>query len=159
MEDLKLNLSRNEFSTSKKVLLWIVGSMFLIGGLWALYMRLVKHDTSVQPGLTVVLLVLSAFMFFVAALATFRKRKHFFYVNDEAISYRYGLVSSSYHSYNWSEIKKVIMKYNQRKAILILNNDKHVTINLNWIQKTNSQIILKHIYFASKNKGLPLTKN
>lgn len=158
MEVLRLNLSRNEFSMSKKVLLWIVGSMFLAAGIWAIYMRFVKKDSSIQPGLTVVLFALSAFLFFIASLASFRKREHFFYVDNETITYRYGLISSRHQSYNWSEIKKIVMKYNQRKAILVFNNDKQVTINLNWINKSNSQIILKHIYYASKYKGLPVTR-
>ncbi len=158
MEALRLNLSSNDFTPAKKALLWIVGSMFLLGGLWSLYMIVAKNDTSIRPGLPVVLFLLSAFVFFVAALASFRKRKQFFHVDDETISYSYGLISSRHRSYKWADIKKLIMKYNQRKAILILNNDKQITINLNWIQKTSSQIILKHLYSASKDKGLPLTR-
>ncbi len=158
MEALRLNLSSNDFTPAKKALLWIVGSMFLLGGLWSLYMIVVRNDASIRPGLPVVLFLLSAFVFFIAALASFRKRKQFFHVDDETISYQYGLISSRHHSYHWSDIKKLIMKYNQRKAILILNNDKQIVINLNWIQKTRSQIILKHLYSASKDKGLPLSR-
>jgi hypothetical protein len=158
MEALRLNLSRNDFTPAKKALLWIVGSMFLIGGLWSLYMLVVKQDSSIRPGLPVVLFLLSGFVFFVAALASFRKKKHFFHVDDDTISYRYGLISSRYRSCNWADIKKIIIKYNQRKAILILNNDKHILVNLNWIQKTSSQVILKHLYAASKNKGLAIAR-
>jgi len=158
MEALRLNLSSNDFTPAKKALLWIVGSMFLLGGIWSLYMIAAGNDSTIRPGLPVVLFLLSAFVFFVAALASFRKSKQFFHVDDETISYRYGLISSRHHSHNWSDIQKVIIKYNQRKAILMLNNNKQVTINLNWIQKTSSQIILKHLYSASKERGIHLSR-
>lgn len=158
MEELKLKLSRNEFSTGRKALLWIAGTLFLAGGLWNIYMKVVKHDETVQVGLTIALFTISAFIFFLATLASVRKRNHFFYVNSDSISYRYGLLFPRHRSHNWSDIKEVIMKYNQRKAIFVLNNDKQVVINLNWIQRTNSKIILKHIYYESRNRGLPVRK-
>jgi len=158
MEDLKLNLSKNEFSTGRKTLLWIVGSLFLFGGLWDLYMKLVKHDGTVQVGLTVALFGISAFIFFIAILASGRKRKHFFNVNNESISYRFGLLFPRQRSHKWSDIKEVLMIYRQRKAILVLDNGKKEVLNLNWIQRTNSKIILKHIYYASRIRGLQVKK-
>ena len=158
MEELKLNLSRNEFSTGRKILLWVVATMFLLGGLWDIYMRLVKDDTSVSPGLTVTLFTISAFVFFLAMLASFQKKQHYFNVNNEEISYRYGLIFPSLQNHKWSEIKEIIIKYTQRKVILVMKNKKHVTINLNWIQRTNSKIILKHIYYSSRSIGLPVIR-
>ncbi|MBS0009924.1 MAG: hypothetical protein KFF49_00840 [Bacteroidales bacterium] len=159
MEALKLNLSRNEFSTGRKILLWILGTLFLTGALWSLYVRLAKIDESAEPGLILVLFLISAFIYFIALLATVQKKSHFFHVDEDMISYRYGFFFPGYHKHKWEDISEIIMKYDQRTAMLILNNGKHISINLKWIQKSSSQLILKHIYYTAQNKNLPVIRN
>lgn len=158
MEDLRLNLSKNEFSKARKILLWVLASLFALGGAWDLYLKLIKHDYSAQIGLTVILFAISGFIFFIAVLASVTRKDHYFKVDNDHISYRYGLIFARQHSYNWSEIKNIIMRYKERKAILVLENGKQETINLNWVKRTNSTTILKHIYYLSKKLNIPVTR-
>ncbi len=158
MENLNLNLSENEFSKSRKVLLWIIGLLFFSGAIWSLYLKLFKHDTSVTAGLIVVLCAISAFVFFIAALASAKKKDHYFNIGDDIISYRYGLVFAKHRCHNWSEIKEIIMQYNLRRAIVIKEDDKKRIINLNWINRSSSKVILKHLYYTARKKGIAISK-
>lgn len=158
MENLNLNLSKNEFSKSRRILLWIIGLLFFISTLWSLYLKLWAHDTSVTTGLIIILFLISAFLCFIASLASARKEDHYFNINHDEISYRYGLMFSKQRKHTWEEIKEIIIRYNLRKAIIINVNDNKKTINLNWINKTSAKTILKHLYYISRKKGIPISK-
>lgn len=158
MENLTLNLSKNEFSKSRKILLWLIGLLFLSGTFWSLYLKLYKHDTSVTTVLIIVLFGISAFVFFIASLASVKKKDHYFNIDDSTISYRYGLVFSKSRSHSWPEIKEIIIHYNLRKATIITGDDKKKSINLNWINRSSSSVILKHIYYSARKKGIPVSK-
>lgn len=158
MENLNLNLSKNEFSKSRKILLWAIGLLFLSGAIWSLYLELFKHDTSVTAGLIIVLFAISAFIFFIASLASLNREDHYFIIDNDKISYRYGLLFSKHRTHNWPEVKEIIIQYNLRKATIITADGKRKIINLNWINRTGSKIILKHLYYTSRKIGIPITK-
>ncbi|MDZ7740047.1 MAG: hypothetical protein U5K32_13495 [Bacteroidales bacterium] len=158
MENLNLNLSKNEFSKSRKILLWIIGLLFFSGAIWSLYLKLYKDDSSVTAGLIVVLFAISSFIFFIAALASVKKKNHYFIIDNDRISYRYGLVFSKQRSLNWSEIKEIIIQYNLRKATIITGDDKQKFINLNWINHSSARAILKHLYYTARKKNISISK-
>ncbi len=138
--------------------MWIIGLLFFSGTIWSLYLKLFRHDTSVTTGLIIVLFGISAFVFFIAALASVKKKDHYFIIDADKISYRYGLVFPKHRNHNWSGIKEIIMQYNLRQAIIISEDDKKKIINLNWINRTSSKIILKHLYYTARKKDIPISK-
>lgn len=158
MENLNLNLSKNEFSKSRKILLWIIGLLFFSGAIWSLYLGLYMHDTSVTAGLIVVLFAISAFIFFIATLASVKKKDHYFIIDANKMSYRYGLIFPKHRSHNWSEIKEIIIQYKLRKATIITGDDKQKIINLNWINHSSARAILKHLYYTARKKDISISK-
>ena len=158
MEDLSINLSKNEFSTGRKILLWIVATLFLGIGIWDLYLNLVKHDTSVNAGLTVVLFTISVFMYFIALLATLKRKEHYFKITNNSISYRYGLLFPKHHDHSWEKIEKVRIPKDAKKTILVLKTGKDEHINLTWVEKNNARIIRRHIYYSAKKRSIPIIR-
>ena len=85
MENLFYNLSEEEFSKSKKVMLWIFASFFFIAGLATILMS-IFFDSSINPGVSAAPFGISLVSGFIAWMATFSKTDHFFLINDEKIA-------------------------------------------------------------------------
>jgi len=158
MEDLNFNLSQEEFSKGRKILLWILATFFTGIGLWDLYLKIFKHDSYAKITLTVILLVLGAFVYFIAALATMKRKQHHFIVDNNHIDYRYGLLFTTHHNYKWDDIEIVYMPPHTKKTILELKNGHKTHINLTWIERNKSRIIRKHIYYSAKARGIKIIK-
>jgi len=158
MDDLYYNLSKEEFSKGRKTLLWIIASLFAMIGLWDLYLKIFKHDTNTSFGLTVVLFTISGFIFFVALLATMKRKEHFFKVDNEIISYHFGLLFPTHHTYRWEDIDKIYMPSQQKTTTLVLKDGHVIHINLTWIEKNKSRLIRRHIYYAAKRRNIDVLK-
>lgn len=158
MEDLYFNLSKEEFSKGRKILLWIISIAATAVTLFVIYLRFVIFDPNATLGLLVVLAGTTTFFYLIAILATAKRKEHFFKINNELISYRYGLMFQKQQSYNWSDIKEVYFPPHSKKTALVLNDGKVVIINLTWIENNKSRMIRKHIFYTAKSKGLTLHK-
>lgn len=140
MDDLYFNLASEEFSKSRKILIWIIAILTALVAAWDSYLKFFKHDASADLGLTFTLYGITIFLFSIAILATIKRKEHFFKVDREKISYHYGLIFPSHKTFEWSEIKKVYMPPHSKNAVLILHNDKDVHINLTWVEKISREI-------------------
>lgn len=158
MDDLYFNLASEEFSKSRKILIWIIAILAALMTAWDSYLKFFKHDTYADLGLTFSLYGVTIFLFAIAILSTKKRKEHFFKIDRENISYHYGLIFPSHRSYAWTEIKKVYMPTHSKNTVLILNNDKPVHINLTWVERNKSRIIRKHIYYTAKERGIDLIK-
>jgi hypothetical protein len=154
MEKLYFNLSEEEFTKSRKVLLWIFVGIFFAG---ALYVGLLSpllgiHD--IEPSLCIAPLGISIIVGIIAIFATVKRKNIFFSVDDDRIEFRYGLLRPQKHSFAWADIKELDFPRKDKKIKLVFKDDTSFIINLTWLQKKKSSIIRKHIYHAAKEKGL-----
>lgn len=158
MDDLYFNLASEEFSKSRKILIWVMAIMAVLISAWDSYLKFFKHDTYSTFGLTITLYVVTIFLFTIAILSSKKKKEHFFKVNKEIISYHYGLFVPTQRSFVWTDINMVYMPPHSKNSVLILNDGKSIHINLTWVEKNKARIIRKHIYYTAKEKGIEIRK-
>jgi hypothetical protein len=158
MENLYYNLSEEEFSNSRKVLLWGFSGLFFIAGIYILITGLFFHRTTIPPILSAAPFGISFVVAIISSLATFKRKDLFFSVDDNTIEFRYGLLNPKKHHFNWIDIVEIIMPMKQRKALLILKDGTSYVIDLTWLQRKKASIIKKHIYHAARSKNLNVKK-
>jgi hypothetical protein len=158
MENLHFNLSEEEFSKGRKVLLWTFSSLFLLASLYVLIANLAFGYKSIPLFIALITFGISLFVAIIAAFASIRRKDLFFTVDNEKIEFRYGILRARKHSFNWSDIKELILPQKQKKAALLFNDGSSYLINLNWLQRKKSSLIRKYIYIHAKEKNLKIVK-
>lgn len=159
MENLYYNLSEEEFSRGRKILLWIFSLLFFLAGVWIVILNVVFGKTESMP------LVLSAAPFgisiVVGAIALFssmKRKDQYFSLDDEKIEFRFGILAPKKYTYKWSEINELVMPHKQKKAMLHFRDGSFHVIDLTWLQKKKSSLIRKHIYQAAAERQLKVSK-
>ena len=158
MDQLFFNLSEEEFSKSRKVLLWIFVFLFFVAGLYVLTASPVFGHESIHPVISVAPFGISFVVFLIALLATIKRKDLFFLVDEGKIEFRYGIFKPKRHSFAWSEIREMIFPQKQRKIKLILNNGSFYVIELSYLQRKKSTLIRKHIYHAAHQRNINIIK-
>lgn len=158
MESLYYNLSEEEFSPGRKILLWVFAGLFFIGGVAILIKSLVLGHKSIPPILSLAPFGISLVVATIAAFASIKRKDLFFLVDDEKIEFRYGIFNPSMKSFKWSDIKELVMPHKQKKALLHFKDGTKYVIDLTWLQKKKSSHIRKHIYHAARQKDLDVIK-
>jgi hypothetical protein len=158
MEKLYHNLSEEEFSKGRKILLWGFAGLFFLGGVSILISSLVLGHKSIPAILSMAPFGISLVVSIIAGLATFKGTELFFSIDDDKIEFKYGLIRPAKHTFKWSEIRELIMPHKQKKAMLIFKDGSSFVINLTWMQKKKSSHIRKHIYLAAREKNLNVIK-
>jgi hypothetical protein len=158
MEKLNYNLSEEEFSKGRKILLWGFAILFLLAGIYVLFVSLVLDRKSMPVVLAAAPMGISLIVGIIAAFASIKRKDLFFTVDDEKIEFRYGLFRARKHSFKWIDVSELVMPHKQKKAKLILKDGSSFIINLTWLQRKKSSTIRKHIYMAAREKGLPIKK-
>lgn len=159
MEKIYFNLSAEEFSKSRKVLLWIFSGLFFIAGIWVMLLHFVFGHKETIP------LVLSAAPFgisivtgIIATLSSLKGKEQYFSIDNDKLEFSFGILSPRHHSFNWSDIQEVVMPNKQKKAMLHFKNETSFLINLTWLQKTKAALIRKHIYQTASEKQLKVSR-
>lgn len=158
MEDLYFNLSEKEFSKGRKILLWIFGTIFIIIGLWDLYLKIFKHDSYAKIGLTITSLGIGLFVYLIAFLSISGKKGSFFRIDSAGISYRFGLLSPVHREFAWNSIITVYMPPKQKNIFISEKTGIITGIKLAWIEKNRARIIKKHIYYGAKERNIEIVK-
>lgn len=158
MDKLYYNLSEEEFTKGKKTLLWSFASLFFLAGIYVLFVSLVMGHKSIPAILSVAPFGISSVVFIIALLATVKRADMFFLIDDEKIEFRYGLFKPKKYSFNWIDVKNLVMPHKQRKAKLQFKDGSSFIIDLNYLQKRKSSIIRKHIYHVARSKDLEVIK-
>jgi hypothetical protein len=158
MENLYFNLSEEEFSKERKILLWIFAALFLLAGIYIVIANLLFGQKSIHLFIALITFGISLFVALIAAFATIKRKDLFFAVNNEIIEFRFGILNAKKHSFKWIDIKELVMPSKQKKVLLLLNDGSSFLINLNWLQKKKSSLIRKYIYVNAKEKNLKITK-
>jgi len=158
MEKLHFNLSEEEFTKGRKLLLWGFAILFFLAGAWVLISSLVLGHKSIPAVLATAPLGISFVVSIIATLATIKRKDLFFLIDDEKIEFRYGLIKPKKHSFKWADIKDLVMPHQQKKALLHMNDGSSFVIDLTYLQKKKAGLIRKHIYYAAKEKNLNVLK-
>jgi uncharacterized membrane protein YdbT with pleckstrin-like domain len=158
MENLYYNLSEEEFSKGRKLLLWIFAGLFFLAGVFVLMQSILFGQKSISPALSIAPFGISFVVLLIAILSTVKRKDLFFSVDDDKIEFRYGILKAKKHSFKWEDINELIMPHKQRKVVLRLKGNTSFTINLTWLQRRKSSLIRKHIYHAARYKNLNVTK-
>lgn len=158
MEKLYYNLSEEEFSKGRKVLVWGFAAFFLMGGIAVLIVSLVLGHKSIKPILSLAPFGICAAASVVAFLATTKRKNQFFTIDNEKLEFRFGLLRPSSQKILWNDIKEVIIPHRQKKALLRFNNGSSCIIDLTWIQKKKSSHIRRHLFQTAAEKKLKITK-
>ena len=158
MENLYYNLSEEEFSKSRKILLWIFVLLFFLAGVYVLLISLVFGKHSIEPALSIapfgISMIVSVFAFF----GTVKSRNMYFSVDDDKIEFRYGMLSPKKHSFKWDDIQGFKMPGRQKKAMILFKDGSSYVINLTWVQKKKASLIRKNLFYAAKAKNLNVVK-
>jgi len=157
MENLYYNLSEEEFSKSRKILLWIFAILFFIGGVYVL-LTPVFGIHNISPVLSLAPFGISFIVGVIAAFATIKRKDVFFSIDDEKIEFRYGLIKPKKYSFLWTNIKKMVIPHKEKKAKVIFSDGSSYVIDLSYIQRKKSHLIRKHLYQAARNKNLVIEK-
>ena len=158
MEQLYFNLSEEEFTKERKILLWVFATLFFLAGVYVVTAKPLFGHNSIPPILSAAPFGISFIVFLIAALATIKRTDLFFLVDYGKIEFRYGMFRPKRHSYEWTEIKEMVMPHQQRKIKLVFTNNTTYTINLSYLQRKKATIIRKHIYKCAAEKGINILK-
>ena len=158
MENMYYNLSEEEFSGGRKILLWGFASLFFLAGMYVLFVSLILGHKSISPVLSVAPLGISLVVSIIAGFATFKGTDLFLLINNEKIEYKFGIIRPSTHSFNWIDVKEIIMPRKQKKIKLVFIDGSSFVINLTWVQRKKSSLIRKQIFYAAKEKGVYVKK-
>ena len=158
MENLYYNLSEEEFSKGRKILLWVFAGLFFLAGVYVLVISTVFGHKSIPAILSLAPFGISLVVALIAALATIKRKDLFFSVNDDKIEFRYGIINPKLHSFKWIDIKELIMPHKQKKIMLLFKDGSSFVINLTWLQRKKTSHIRKHVFHAARAIDLNVTK-
>ena len=158
MENLYLNLSEEEFSKSRKILLWIFVAAFFLGGVYVLLASPVFGFHEIMPVLSLAPFGIALIVGIITGFATVKRKDRFFLIDEDKIEFRYGLFKPRKKTFLWAGIDKLVMPQKEKKAKLLMKNRTSYIIDLTWIQKKKSSLIRKHIYHAALYKNLNVAK-
>ena len=158
MENLYYNLSEEEFSKGRKILLWGFAALFFFAGVYVLFASLILEQKSIPPVLSVAPFGISLVVSIIAGFATFKGTNLFFTIDMDKIEYKFGMFKPVTHHFNWIDIKELVMPRKQKKVMLVFKDGSKFIINLNWMQRNKSGSIRKHIFHVAREKDLVVTK-
>lgn len=158
MENLFYNLSEEEFSKGRKILLWIFVAAFFIGGVYVLLAGPVFGLYHIKPSLSLAPFGICLIVGIVAAFATIKRDDLFFLVDDTKIEFRYGIIKPKKYSFPWSNIKEMVLPHKERKVRLFFNDGSSFIIDLTWLQRKKSIFIRKHLYQMASAKNIKVVK-
>ena len=92
MENLYYNLSEEEFSKGRKLLIWGFGGLFFISGVFILVKSMIVGNEAFPAILALAPFGISLIVFSVATLATIKRKDLFFSIDDDEIAFRYGIL-------------------------------------------------------------------
>ena len=158
MENLYYNLSEEEFSKGRKVLLWGFAALFFLAGGYILFVSLILGEKSISPVLSVAPFGISLIVSIIAGFATFKGTNLFFSIDMDKIEYKFGMFKPVTHNFNWIDIKELVMPRKQKKVMLVFKDGSTFVINLNWMKRNKSSGIRKHIFHVAREKDLVVKK-
>src|SRR5450759_4091406 len=94
MESFYYNLSEEEFSGGRKVLLWGFAALFFLAGVYILIVSLGLGQKSIPAVLSVAPFGISLVVAIIAGFATFKGADLFFSIDKDKIEYKFGMIKT-----------------------------------------------------------------
>jgi hypothetical protein len=158
MEKLYYNLSEEEFSKGRKILLWIFVAAFFIGGVYVAMLSPVFGVKHINPALSIAPFGISLIVGIIALFATIKRKDLFFLIDNDKIEFRYGLIRPKKYSFLWADVKEFVIPHKERKTKLVFRDGSSYIIDLTWLQRKKSSHIKKHLYQTAKDRNLNILK-
>lgn len=159
MDNLHYNLSEEEFSGSRKLLLWIFSGLFFLAGVWVIILNVViGKKESIPLVLSTAPFGISLVVGIIAYLSSVKGKDQFFSIDDDKLEFRFGIFKAANYSFRWSDVAELVIPHKQKKALLLFRDGSSFTIDLTWLQKKKSSLIRKHIYQAAWEKKIKISK-
>ncbi|HLN55489.1 MAG TPA: hypothetical protein VK207_05840 [Bacteroidales bacterium] len=159
MESLYYNLSEEEFSRSRKILLWVFSALFFAAGLWVILLHVAfGKKESVPIALSLAPFGISLLVGSIAFISTMKRKDQYFSLDDQKLEFRFGILVPKKYSINWAEVNELVIPHKQKKALLNFKDGSSFIIDLTWLQKKKSNLIRKHIYQAAWEKQIAISK-
>jgi len=157
MEKLFYDLSKQEFSSGRKALLWIFSGVFFLAGAGIIFMNVILHDLSIHITFCIPPFGIGIFTGIVAYMATSKKKDNYFLMDDEKIEYKFGLVRPVKVTHMWADINEIMVPHKEKKVLLIYKDETDHIVNLNWLEKKKTHYIRKHFYHAAREKNINIS--
>lgn len=158
MEKLYYNLSEEEFTKGRKILIWIFFAAFFLGGVYVALAGPLFGVYSVKPILSIAPFGISLIVGLVAAYATIKRKDLFFLIDNDKVEFRYGVVRPKKYSFRLSDMKEFVMPHRERKIKILFKDGTSFIVNLSWIQRKKAILIRKHFYQVAKEKNINVLK-
>ncbi|MCU0461117.1 MAG: hypothetical protein MUF36_03745 [Bacteroidales bacterium] len=158
MEKLFFNLSEEEFSKGRKLLLWIVTAFFIIGGIYVALLSPVFGKHSIRPLISLAPFGIGFIIGSTALYASIQRKDLFFLIDDDKIEFRYGIFRPKKYSFPWTDIKKLVMPHKERKVKVMFKDGTSYIIDISYIQRKKSTIIRKHLFHAARAQNIDVLK-
>jgi len=157
MEKLYYDLSKQEFSSGRKALLWIFSGGFFLAGAGIIFMNVVLHDLSIHITFCIPPFGIGAFTGIIAYMATSNKKDNYFLMDDEKIEYKFGFFKPVKVTHKWADINEIIMPHKEKKVMLVNKDKARHLVNLNWLEKKKTHYIKRHFYHAAREKNINIS--
>jgi membrane protein YdbS with pleckstrin-like domain len=158
MENLYYNLSKQEFTKGRKILLWIFASLFFLAGMGIIILNVIFHDKSIQLTVSVAPLGISLVVGIIAVLASTGKKDHYFSIDETKVDFKNGFFKAVKNTILWTDVKEIHFPHKQKKVKVVMKDDSSLIINLTWIEKKKSSHIRKHLFYVAKEKNINIIK-
>jgi len=156
MEKLYYDLSKEEFSSGRKALLWIFSGAFFLAGAGIIFMNIIQHDLSIHITFSIPPFGISIFTGIIAFMATAKKKDHYFLMDDEKVEYRFGIFKPVKVTHKWTDMAEIIMPHKEKKVLLKYKDKTDRLINLNWLEKKKTHFITRQFFHAAREKSIPI---
>jgi hypothetical protein len=157
MEKLHYDLSKEEFSTGRKALLWIFSGVFFLAGAGIIFMNLILHDLSIHITFCIPPFGIAIFTGIIAYMATSKKKDNYFIMDDEKVEYRFGILKPVKFTHKWVDVEEIIIPHKEKKVLLRYKDKSFHLINLNWLERKKTHYIKRQFYHASREKNIGIT--
>lgn len=158
MEKVYFDLAEEEFSKGRKLLLWVFTGLFFIGGVAVLLASPVFGLHEIKPSLSLAPFGICLIVGAISGFATIKRKDHFFSIDDDMIEFRYGVFKPKKYSFQWADIKDLVMPHKEKKVMLNFKNGSSFIIDLTWLQKKKTHLIRKHLFSTARYKDMEVKK-
>jgi len=158
MENLYYNLSEQEFTKGRKILLWIFASLFFMAGMGIIFLNVIFHDKSIHISLSTAPFGICLVVSLIAIMASTGKKDHYFTIDDTKVDFKNGFIKTVQNTILWNDVKEIYFPHKQKKVKVVMKNDSFYIINLTWIEKKKSSHIRKHLYYVAREKNINIIK-
>jgi hypothetical protein len=79
-------------------------------------------------------------------------------IDADKIEYKFGIIKPVQHSFNWIDVKELVMPRKQKKVKLIFKDGSSFIINLTWVERKKTSFIRRNLYQVAREKDLNVVK-